>query len=166
MRGPTPRDWVHGRPSPACIFDRCALGAQRWTPRDVKRLLIILALIAAGCGLVSDGEVSGKVIDGWRVGQPFECGLGAERNPECDEFLPAAVAGFDRRDPGHLPITSVVLYGRGDSFGNTILGTCSGGCPILAVFELIDGSYSAIGVGTPGVATEPMKFDYGPELGQ
>ena len=130
----------------------------------MKRLLVTLAFVVAGCGLLSNGAPSGQVVDGWRIGQPFDCGFGAQRNPECDEFVPAAVARFDRRDPGHLPITSVVLYGRGDELGNTLLSTCSGGCPILAVFELIDGSFRAIGVGTPGVSTEPMTFDYGPEL--
>jgi hypothetical protein len=41
--------------------------------------------------------------------------------------------------------------------------TCSGGCPVVAVIWLADGSLHAIGVGTPGVSTEPMTFDFGPE---
>ena len=35
---------------------------------------------------------------------------------------------------------------------------------MVAVFRLADGSIRAIGVGTPGIATEPITFDYGSEI--
>ena len=123
-----------------------------------------LALTLTGCGFLSNSNLPGTVIDGWRIGQPMDCPTGGRS--ECVDYIPAAIAGFDQRDPDHLPISSTVLYNRGDPLGNSLLQTCSGGCPVIAVFLLIDGSFRAIGVGTPGVSTEPMTFDYGPDLEQ
>ena len=99
----------------------------------------------------------GSVVDGWSIGDPVDC----RQNDECEDFIPAAVAGLDRRDPGHPAIVDVRLHQQGKP-GQPILQTCSGGCAVVAVFHLLDGSVRAIGVGTPGVSREPMTFDYGP----
>ena len=120
------------------------------------RLLPRVALMSvamSGCMMAPGGSV----IDGWSIGDPVDCA----RNDECDDFIPAAITGLGRRDPGHPAIVEVKLHHQGKP-GQTILHTCSGGCPVVAVFQLIDGSLRAIGVGTPGVAREPMTFDYGP----
>jgi hypothetical protein len=81
----------------------------------VKRFVAVLVVVIAfaGCGFLSSSVAPGSVIDGWRIGQPVDCGPDPKES-ECDEFIPAAVTGFDRRDPGRLPVTSVVLYGQGD----------------------------------------------------
>lgn len=131
--------------------------------RQGALVIAAVAVFVSGCGFVSGRPISGSTIDGWPIGQPLDCGVGRNRLPECDEFIPAAVVGFDRRDPGHVPIANTTLYGQGDGLGNTVLLTCSGGCPVIAVFQLVDGTVRAIGVGTPGVSTEAMTFDYGPK---
>jgi hypothetical protein len=113
----------------------------------------LTALAVSGCMLAPGGSV----VDGWSTGDPVDC----TRNDECDDFIPAATTGLDRRDPGHPAIIEVRLHLQGEP-GQPILETCSGGCPVVAVFQLIDGSVRAIGVGTPGVERKPMTFDYGP----
>lgn len=121
-------------------------------PRLAALAILILGGLASAC---APGPLP-AVADGWKIGDPVD----SRDNPECDEFVPAAIAGFDRRDPGHLPIISVALHQNGVP-GSKVLNICSGGCPVVAVFQLADGSVRAIGVGTPGIATEPMVFNWG-----
>lgn len=120
-------------------------------------MIAVVGMLVAACGSAPLPAMA----DGWEIGDRVDC----RDNPECDEFVPAAIAGFDRRDPGHLPIISVALHQRGEP-GSMILNICSGGCPVVAVFRLADGSVRAIGVGTPGIATEPIIFEYGDERSQ
>ena len=127
----------------------------RRPPRLV--LVLIVGLFVAACSSTPLPAIA----DGWEIGDRVDC----SSNPECDEFVPAAIAGFDRRDPGHLPIVSVALHHRGKP-GSMVLNVCSGGCPVVAVFRLADGSVRAIGVGTPGIETVPVIFDYGDERSQ
>ena len=124
-------------------------------------LLATALLLLGGCtpGL---SVAPGSVVDGWRIGQPVTC-TDFDSDSACAEYIPTAIAGLESRNPGHLPIAEIALYGHGDPFGNTVLMTCSGGCSILAVAVLVDGSVLAIAVGTPGVSTHPHTFDYGPE---
>ena len=116
-------------------------------------LSLVVLLLFTGCA----PRGPGLVVDGWAIGDEVDCAS----DLECRAFVPAATIGFDRRSPGHAPIMSVNLYQHGKP-GEPVLQVCSGGCPVVAVFRLFDGSIHAIGVGTPGIATEPMTFDYGP----
>ena len=113
-----------------------------------------LAIILAGCASASD-----KVVDGWGIGPPFTCPFVDPDRP-CAALLPLAVEALERRDPGHLPIVSAELREEGpDATGNLVVRSTAFE---VALFRLADGSMRAIGVGYPGVATEPMALDYGP----
>lgn len=117
------------------------------------RVALLVVGFTSGCML----SPIGPTVDGWAIGDPVDC----TRHEECDEFITAAINAFDRRDPGHRPIAEVRLHDQGRP-GAPILHTCSGGCAVVAVFRLVDGSVRAIGVATPGIETTPMTFDYGP----
>jgi hypothetical protein len=145
------RDFPHRRPGPG--------GANLDTVHRVGRSLVRLAGVALLAGLLGGcaPAITPLVADGWEIGDPVDC----TSNPECDAFVSAATIGLDRRDPQHARIASVHLHLQGKP-GSPVLQVCSGGCSVVAVLRLADGSIRAIGVGTPGIMTEPIVFDYGP----
>ncbi len=122
-------------------------------------LFVAALLLLGGCDLVSSVD---RVVDGWPIGSEVIC---AADDSQCGALMRTAIAGFDRRDPGHPQIARASLHSEGtllDASGNHILTTRSGGCCDVAVFELADGSTRAIGVGYPGVSRTPMAIDTGP----
>jgi len=122
--------------------------------------LVLLALGVPACGLFR--EPADPVIDGWPIGNEVDC---ASRT-DCGRLLWLARERLDQRNPGHAAVTRVSLNVEGSLVdpvtGDQILLTRSGGAPLIAVFELEDGSVTAIGVGYPGISREPMVFDTGP----
>ena len=122
--------------------------------------LALLALGVLACGLLR--EAPDPVIDGWPIGTEVDCATRAD----CGLLLRLARDRLDARDPGHVAVARVTLRHEGTSVatatGDRILLTRSGGAPDIAVFELLDGSVTAIGVGYPGISREPMVFDTGP----
>lgn len=125
----------------------------------MRRLLpVVLALAAvAGCGQV------GSTIDGWLIGSVATCtdrtvtaeGVEVQRGT-CAELMAAAARAFDARDPNHAPVVRSQLYDRRSPPGSY------GGLQFVQVFQLVDGSLRAIGVGWPGVSVTPYTIDYGP----
>jgi hypothetical protein len=115
--------------------------------------IALLALGVLACGLLR--EPAAPVIDGWLVG-PEVSFLDAER----EVLLGLASDHLDRRDPAHPAVVRATLHSEGDLFdpatGQRILRTYSGGAPRIAVFELADGTVTAIGVGYPGISREPV----------
>jgi hypothetical protein len=122
----------------------------RW---QLAACLTLLALSVAGCGLLP--QPAAPVIDGWLVG-PEVSFFDGER----DLLLGLASDRLDRRDPGHAEVVRATLHREGASIdpatGDEILRTRSGGAPSIAVFELADGTVTAIGVGYPGISREPV----------
>lgn len=122
--------------------------------------LIILALAVVSCGLLR--AAPDPMVDGWPIGAEIDCTSRAD----CAALLDLARSGLDRREPGHAAVMRVTLHVEGTlvdpATGDRILLTRSGGAPSVAVFELGDGTVTAIGVGYPGVSREPMVFDEGP----
>jgi hypothetical protein len=121
----------------------------------------MLAVAAAAWALSACGG-QGSIVDGWGIGAPYTCGANTDPDPECPcaALLPLAGHALDRRDPGHAPVVEAQLHEEGpDAAGSPVIRSS----PFLvAVFRLADGSTRAIGVGYPGVSTEPMALDYGP----
>ena len=115
--------------------------------------LAILALSVVACGLLR--EPADAVIDGWTVG-PEVSFFDGER----ELLLGLASDHLDRRDPGHAVVVRATLHSEGGlidpATGRQILSTRSGGAPRIAVFELADGTVTAIGVGYPGISREPV----------
>lgn len=122
----------------------------RW---QLAACLTLLALGVAACGLLR--EPAAPTIDGWLVG-PEVSFFDAER----DLLLGLAADHLDRRDPGHAVVVRATLHHEGPlldpATGQQILRTYSGGAPKIAVFELADGTVTAIGVGYPGISREPV----------
>jgi hypothetical protein len=114
--------------------------------------LAILALSVVACGLLR--EPAAPIIDGWSVG-PEVSFFDAER----ELLLGLAADHLDRRDPGHAVVVRATLHTDGSLIdpapGHRILSTRSGGAPRIAVFELADGTVTAVGVGYPGISREP-----------
>ena len=123
--------------------------------------LALLALGVLACGLLR--EAPDPVIDGWPIGTEVDCATRAD----CRVLLSLARDRLDARDPGHAAVARVTLRHEGTpvdpATGDRILLTRSGGAPDVAVFELEDGTVTAIGVGYPGISREPMAFDTGPQ---
>jgi hypothetical protein len=115
--------------------------------------LAILALTVVACGLLR--EPADAVIDGWTVGTEVSF-FDSER----ELLLGLARDHLDRRDRGHAPVVRATLHIEGGlidpATGQQILRTRSGGAPRIAVFELADGTVTAIGVGYPGISREPV----------
>ena len=122
--------------------------------------LALLALIAPACGLLR--EPADPVVDGWPVGIEVDCAT----RTDCGMLLRLARDRLDQRNPGHAAVTRVSLHAEGAlvdaTTGDRILHTRSGGSPMIVVFQLEDGTASAVGVGYPGISREPMVFDTGP----
>ena len=122
-----------------------------------RALLGAIAVLALGCGPVGPS----MVVDGWPVGEPFQCRI----DDECAFYVPLATNALDHRDPGHAPIVNVTMhqqsaYRQGD--GDFRYPMCSGGCDIIVLFHLGDGSVRAIGAGSIGVSREVTTRNYGP----
>jgi hypothetical protein len=124
----------------------------------VHRLLLatclaILTLTVVACGVLRG--TAAPVIDGWSVG-PEVSFVDAER----ELLLGLARDHLDRRDPGHAVVVRATLHAEGAVVdpvtGDQILMTRSGGASRIAVFELADGTVTAIGVGYPGISREPV----------
>jgi hypothetical protein len=116
-------------------------------------------------------SVFAPTYDGWTVGDLETCPepnfdfLKGENQPstwDCAAslamWLKAAGDGFDRRDPGHAPVTRASLHeyaGHAQFLSN---------CCLVAVFELADGSVRAIGAAHLGVVYSRVStVDYGPD---
>ena len=116
-----------------------------------------IALVVLGCGAMGPS----MVVDGWPVGEPFQCRI----DGECEFYVPVATTALDDRDPGHAPIVNVTMnlqsaYRQED--GDFRQPICSGGCFVIVLFQLADGSVKAIGAGTIGISREVTTRDYGP----
>ena len=113
----------------------------RW---QLASCLTLLALGVLACGLRR--EPAAPVIDGWSVGSEVSF-LDAGR----ELLLGLASDHLDRRDPGHAVVVRATLHSEGGlidpATGKEILRTRSGGPISIAVFELADGTVTAIGVG-------------------
>ena len=114
-----------------------------------RALSVAIALLTLGCGALGPS----MVVDGWPVGDPFECRL----DGECEFYVPLATTALDHRDPGHAPIVNVTMnlqaaYRHED--GEFRLPMCSGGCFVIVLFQLADDSFKAIGAGTVGISRE------------
>ena len=68
------------------------------------------------------------------------------------------------RDQGHAAVTSVAIHREGTKIdpatGDHIVFTRSGSCCYVLVADLEDGSRHAIGVGYPGISTEPIAAEW------
>ena len=122
-----------------------------------RALVATIAFLILGCGPMGPSIV----VDGWPVGEPFQCRI----DGECEFYVPLATTALDHRDPGHAPIVNVTMnlqsaYLQED--GDFRHPMCSGGCFIIVLFQLADGSVKAIGAGTIGVSREVTTRDYGP----
>jgi hypothetical protein len=123
-----------------------------------QALFAAIAVVTLGCGPVGPS----MVVDGWPVGEPFECRMA---DGECVFYVPLATTALDHRDPGHAPIVNFALYQQAayrQEDGDFRVPMCSGGCFIIVLFQLGDGSVKAIGAGTIGVSREVTTRDYGP----
>ena len=161
----------------------------RSTPRmsvSMRRSLILLALvglIVTACG--ARGEATADpVIDTWPVGVALGCngpvadGSFVPATPPdvreedadvrvmaaCAELVLTALRGLDARDQGHAAVTSVAIHREGTktdpATGDHIIFTRSGNCCYVLVADLEDGSRHAIGVGYPGISTEPIAAEW------
>ncbi|HYO43248.1 MAG TPA: hypothetical protein VES19_08635 [Candidatus Limnocylindrales bacterium] len=123
-------------------------------------LLVLLAVGVLACGLLR--EPADPVIDGWPIGSSMNCTV----RIDCDVLISLASGRLDQRDPDHAAVTRLTLHDEGTLAdpvtGHRILLTRSGGAPSIAVFELEDGTVTAIGVGYPGYSRDPMVFEGGP----
>jgi hypothetical protein len=139
----------------------------------------IAAACAAGPTLQPD-----PVIDSWPIGSALECAgpvtdgtfvpmltpdaseSDADLNVQgnCTDMVLEALRGLDARDAGHAETSSVAIHREGTSIdpetGNVIIWARSGACCSVLVAELVDGSRSAIGVGYPGISTEPIAIEW------
>jgi hypothetical protein len=101
------------------------------------------------------------VVDGWPVGEPFECRI----DDECWFYIPLATTALDHRDPGHVPIATATTHLQAayrHEDGEFRDPMCLGGCDMIVLFQLDDGSFKAIGAGSIGVSREVTTRDYGP----
>lgn len=102
------------------------------------------------------------VVDGWPVGEPFACRIA---DGECRFYIPLARAALDHRDPEHAPIVETTMHRQAayrQDDGSLRNPMCLGGCDVIVLFQLGDGSYKAIGAGSIGVSREVTTRDYGP----
>jgi hypothetical protein len=116
-------------------------------------VILLLALLAAAC---AERPQADPVIDTWPVGGPVAC------EERCLPAIEAATVGFDEREPEHPEIAGVTLHALGrevDAAGRIKILMHSGSLWV-AVFELVDGTVRAIGVGYPGTSREPVAFAY------
>lgn len=124
----------------------------------VAAAVSFIAVLFIGC----DPAGPTKVVDGWPVGEPFECRI---VDGDCWFYEAIASTALDHRDPGHAPIVSVSLHRQAayrhenGEFRNPI---CLSGCDTVVLFKLVDGSFKAIGAGSIGVSQEVTTRDYGP----
>ena len=152
---PEPRAWgaLEENPRPS----RSTESRRRGPSRLDGRLPFGLALVLlAGVAVWAMDSSYFGVVDGWPIGNEVNCSL----EQRCDELLTAARTGLASRNPGHAEVVKQTLHEEG-THGN-VLTTRSGGCCWVARFRLADGSVRAIGVGYPGISTEPATVDYGP----
>ena len=118
---------------------------------------LALALCLLGCGgprgLIQTPR--GAVIDGWPVGAEFDCAA----IDGCDGLIRVATDGLAARDFFPPSVSSVTLYEyRQDEDGVFR----SGGAPLIAVFQMGDGSLRAIGVKRYPGDIPPLVIDFGP----
>ena len=125
------------------------------------RLVLVLALVVAGCGLLQLGE-HGQV-DGWAIGKEMPC---APENARCQKMIEVATKRLGERDPSHAAIVEVSVHEEGlypNDDGNMGPVYRSGGFPSVVVFVLADGSRRAIGVKYVLNDDIPTAYDHGPE---
>ena len=146
-------------------------------------LLALVALLATACSARSEAPAD-PVIDTWPVGVALGCNgpvtdgsFVAVTSPDvneedadvhvmaaCAQLVLTALEGLDARDQGHAAVTSVAIHREGTkidpSTGSHIIFTRSGNCCYVLVADLEDGSRHAIGVGYPGISTEPIAADW------
>jgi hypothetical protein len=119
-----------------------------------------LITVLAIAGLFAACTNAAGPMDGWWLGERFDCS-----NVSCARSFTVAAAALDRRHPGHAPIVESALRGQPKSEPDHQPGHPNGcgGCGLVVVFTLSDGSTRAIGIGTSG-AGDPVAFDWGPAL--
>lgn len=116
-----------------------------------------------GCALVPSPPPSAdRLVDSWPVGEPYTC----ESAAQCEDLRKVALEGLDEYYAGHADVVGLELHREGvridPATGNVLLAVRSGNCCQVALFRLSDGTERALGVGYPGIATEPMAFPEGP----
>jgi hypothetical protein len=128
---------------------------------------VLAALLIAGCLGCSREIPADTVVNGWSIGAEDSYCTSThirEATADCQDRLAVAIAGLDRRNPGHPGVVRVTVHHEGryrDSSGSLKFLTRSFGVDI-AVFELGDRSFMALGVGRPGPGGLSV-FDYGPD---
>ncbi|HET7026380.1 MAG TPA: hypothetical protein VFI28_01675 [Candidatus Limnocylindrales bacterium] len=128
----------------------------RWLLNGAIGAVLVLILVAV---VRSQQPTPGgdPIIDGWPIGPVLSCDNDTVR---CDELVPAGLAGFDQRDPGHAPVASSELHAEGlfsDALtGERFLLNRSGGNPSVLVMKLSNGSTRAIGVGYDLLTDAPV----------
>jgi hypothetical protein len=145
--------------------------------------IFVAGFIAAACAAGPTVQAD-PAIDSWPIGAEVGCAgpvtdgtfvpmLTPEASEtdadlkvlgNCTEMVLEALRGLDARDPGHAAVRSVAIHREGTMIdpatGKMIIWARSGACCSVLVAELADGSRSAIGVGYPGISTEPIAVEW------
>jgi len=145
-------------------------------PSPLKSALIFAILVFVAVAAVLLGgpgfpaNLFAPTYDGWKVGALETCPA-PNFDPEKGETQPTAVDceaslamwlsaardGFDRRDPGHEPVVRATLHHN----ASDVRILCN--WFEVAVFELVDGTVRAIGVGHFCAGNAHLStHDYGP----
>lgn len=107
---------------------------------------LALGTAFAACGVLDPSLAPNTVVSGWSVGEAIDCS-----SEFCLEVRRVAEAGVEERYPGHLPVVSLTIHGEGEyrqPDGSMQMGHVAGGCCMVALFRLVDGSMLAFGVGS------------------
>jgi hypothetical protein len=116
-------------------------------------ILAVLTLALAGCG-----DHAGPVIDGWSIGEEFDCS-----GPRCGELLSVAEQSLDALVPGHAAVTASTFHSEGLYMNDDGQLTTSTSFATVVRFKLADGTIRAIGVGRPKVGDGPAyALGFGP----
>ena len=121
-------------------------------PTAATAAFLSILLVACGGPARSPSVVEGQIVDGWPIGAAADCS-----KVDCPAYLEAATKALGTRDAGHPGIVGVALR---EEVGGAMMRTTP--CCHVAVFELADGSVSAIGVGKNMLGDLIVTVERGP----